>query len=325
MKIISLEDHFATAMLLEKSSRTTAGGKAHLADINARLGHDLEKELSNLSESRIAAMDAAGIDVQVISFTQPGAQGYGPETAIPLALDANDRLSEAVKAYPDRFAGFAALPTESPVESVKELERAVKVLGFKGALINGLSQGRFLDDRKYWDIFACAESLDVPIYLHPAMPRHEVMTSYFDGFPELASAPWGFTFETGAHFLRLVFAGVFDAYPNLKIILGHLGEALPFLMQRINTHSYQAAKRRGLKKMPMEYIQDHLIVTTSGNFFMPAFLCTYLALGANQILFSVDWPYEKNTSATEFLKALPICEQDMERIAHLNAERLLHL
>ena len=325
MRIISIEDHFTTAMVVENTPPPTAAWKTQSDDISVRLGHDLGAELRDLGDSRIAAMDAAGIDVQVISFTQPGCQGFGPETAIPLARDANDRMSEAVQSHPDRFAAFAALPTDSPAESVKELERAVKRLGLKGALINGPSRGSFLDDRKYWDIFACAESLDVPIYLHPASVLPQVMTAYFDGFPELSSAPWGFTIETGVHFLRLVFSGVFDAYPKLKIMVGHLGEALPFLMHRINMHTDHAAARRGLKKTPMQYLRDHLIVTTSGNFFTPAFLCTYMALGAEQILFSVDWPYENNATATEFLRGLPISEQDKEKVAHLNAERLLRL
>jgi predicted TIM-barrel fold metal-dependent hydrolase len=311
-------------MLVERSPSTLAW-KKHLADTSLRVGHDLEAELGNLGDTRIAAMDAAGIDLQVMSFTQPGCERFEAETAIPMARDANDRVSEAVKAHPDRFAAFAALPTASPTESAKELERAVKRLGLKGALINGLARGSFLDDRKYWDIFACAEALDVPVYLHPALPLPGVTSAYFDGFQELASAPWGFTIETGVHFLRLVFAGVFDAYPGLKIILGHLGEALPFLMHRIHMHTYQAAEHRGLKKTPMQYLQDHLIVTTSGNFFTPAFLCANMALGADHILFSVDWPYEKNTSATEFLRALPISEQDREKVAHLNAERLLRV
>ncbi len=325
MKIISIEDHFTTPMLLEHIPPATPARRKHLSDIGARLGHDLGAELRDLGDTRIAAMDAAGIDLQVLSFTQPGCQRFDAEAAIPMAKYANERMANAVQAHPDRFAGFAALPTASPAASAKELERAVKQLGLKGALINGATRGSFLDDRKYWDIFACAEELDVPIYLHPAPPLPEVMSAYFDGFHELDGAAWGFTIETGVHFLRLVFAGVFDAHPRLKIILGHLGEALPFLMHRINMHTYQAAGHRGLKKTPLQYLRDHLIVTTSGNFFTPAFLCTYMALGADHILFSVDWPYEKNTMATEFLKALPISEPDREKVAHLNAERLLHL
>ncbi len=242
-----------------------------------------------------------------------------------MARDANDRLFEAVKLHPDRFAGFAALPSADPTASAKELERAVTRLGFKGALINGHVQGRFLDERKYWSIFECAHALRVPIYLHPAVPHVNAMKAYYEGFEDLSQGAWGFMVDTSIHFLRLVFAGVFDAYPDLRIILGHLGEALPFGLDRLEHHGYQAAVRRGLKKSPAQYLRDNLLVTTSGNFSAPAFLCALTALGADNILFAVDWPYESNQAGTGFLKQLTVSERDREKIAHLNAERVLSL
>jgi predicted TIM-barrel fold metal-dependent hydrolase len=163
----------------------------------------------------------------------------------------------------------------------------------------------------------------VPVYLHPALPHPDALKAYFDGYEELARAPWGFAVDTSCHFLRLVFAGVFDAYPRLKIILGHLGEGLPFAMHRMNEHSWGAAERRGLKKQPLEYLRDNLVVTTSGNWFEPAFVCTLLALGADNILFAIDWPYEANKTGMAFLRALSISDADKEKIAHRNAERLL--
>ncbi len=210
----------------------------------------------------------------MLSFTSPGPQAFEAADAIPLAKDANDRLFEAVKRHPDRFAGFAALPTAAPDAAADELERAVTKLGFKGTMIHGHTRGSFLDEKKYWVIFERAQALGVPIYLHPALPHPDVVKAYFTGYEDLARAAWGFAVDTSVHFLRLVFAGVFDAYPDLKIILGHLGEGLPFAMHRLNDHTFAAAKRRGLKKTPLQYLQDNMLVTTSGNWFEPAFVCT---------------------------------------------------
>jgi len=165
----------------------------------------------------------------------------------------------------------------------------------------------------------------VPLYLHPTLPHPDALKAYFQGYEELARAGWGFAVDTSCHFLRIVFAGVFDAYPRLKIILGHLGEGLPFAMHRLNDHTWRAAARRGLEKTPLQYLKDNLLVTTSGNWYEPAFLCTLLALGADNILFAVDWPYEPNTAGMEFLKKLSIGDADREKIAHGNAERVLRM
>jgi 2,3-dihydroxybenzoate decarboxylase len=270
-------------------------------------------------------MDAAGVDVQVLSFGQPGPQGFAPDIAIPMARDANDRLADAVAKHPDRFAGFAALPTADPQAAARELERTVNELGFKGAMIHGHTQGVFLDDKKFWPIFGAAAQLDVPIYLHPAMPHPDAAKPYFAPYEELQGSAWGFEIDTSCHFLRILFAGAFDAHPKLKIILGHLGEGLPFGMHRLNDHSVVAAKRRGLKRAPIDYLRDNLIVTTSGNWYEPAFVCTLLALGADNILFAIDWPYEANTAGMEFLRKLSISNVDREKIAHLNAARVLKL
>jgi predicted TIM-barrel fold metal-dependent hydrolase len=260
-----------------------------------------------------------------MSLTMPGCEAFDGETAIAMATDANDRLAQAIQAHPSRLAGFASLPTANPATAAKELERAVTKLGLKGALINGHVRGEFLDNRKYWVIFECAQALNVPIYLHPTVPHPDVLKAYFEGYVDLATPAWGFAMDTCTHFLRLVFAGLFDACPNLKMILGHLGEGLPFWIHRLNDHTQFAAKRRGLKKAPEQYLRENLVVTTSGNFFAPAFLCTLLALGVDNVLFSVDWPYESNRIAADWLSHLQISEQDKDKICHLNAERVLHL
>jgi 2,3-dihydroxybenzoate decarboxylase len=270
-------------------------------------------------------MDAAGVDVQVLSFGSPGPQNFDAATAIPMARDANDRLYEAMQAHPDRFAGFAALATAAPEVAADELERCVTKLGFKGTMIHGHTQGSFLDERKYWPIFERAAALDVPIYLHPTYPHPDAVKAYFGGYEELARAGWGFAIDTSTHFLRIVFAGVFDAYPKLQFILGHLGEGLPFAMHRLNDHTYRSAKRRGLQRTPLEYLKQNMLVTTSGNWYPPAFLCTMLALGVDNILFAIDWPYEPNTAGMRFLDELTISDADKEKIAHGNAERILRM
>jgi len=324
MRTIAIEEHFTTPMYREKVPANEFRN-FYLTSRSEQIGHDIPAELADLGAHRLAHMDAAGIDVQVLSFGSPGPQAFDADTAIPMARDANDRLFEAVKAHPNRFAGFAALPTAAPEAAADELERCVTKLGFKGTMIHGHTRGSFLDEKRYWVIFERAEALGVPIYLHPTLPHPDVVQAYFKGYEELCRAGWGFAIDTSCHFLRIVFAGVFDAYPKLKIILGHLGEGLPFAMHRLNDHTYRAAARRGLQRTPLEYLKDNMLVTTSGNWYEPAFLCTLLALGADNILFAVDWPYEPNTAGAGFLHRLSISDLDREKIAHLNAERILRM
>jgi 2,3-dihydroxybenzoate decarboxylase len=295
----------------------------YLTARSRQMGHDIVEQNLDLDERRLAHMDAHGVDMEVLSFGSPGPQAFAAEVAIPMARDANERLFESTRKHPRRFAGFAALPTADPRAAADELERCVKRLGFKGAMIHGHQQGEFLDAKKYWVMWERAEALGVPIYLHPALPHPEVVKAYFDGYEELARAPWGFAVDTSCHFLRLVFSGLFDAFPKLKIILGHLGEGLPFAMHRLNDHSWAAAQRRGLKRAPIDYLRENMLVTTSGNWFEPAFVCTLLALGADNILFAIDWPYEANKAGMDFLRKLSISDADKAKIAHLNAERLL--
>jgi predicted TIM-barrel fold metal-dependent hydrolase len=323
MRIIALEEHVATPLFVEalpRNRRTPSMLKRAAAH-----GHDVIAELMNIGDTRIKAMDAAGIDVQVLSLTMPGTQAFDAATAIRIATDCNDRISDAIKAHPTRFAGFASLPTADPAAAAKELERCVAKLGFKGTMINGHTKGSFLDDKKYWGIFEAAQALDVPIYLHPREPHPAVLQAYFDGFDELKTAAWGFAMETCTHFLRLVVAGVFDAFPRLKFILGHLGEGLPFWLDRFEDHTRFAFEARGLKRGPRQYLTENLVITCSGNFSTPAFLCSVMALGLDNVLFSVDWPYESNHIGVDFLKRLPLADADKEKIAHLNAERVLKL
>ena len=325
MKIIALEEHYATAAY---NAKIDPAGKraANLASRSEKLGHDISAELLDLGKSRLAAMDAAGIDMQVLSMSVPGLQGFtDASVAVPLAIETNDHVAAAVKAHPARFAGFAVLPTADPAASAKELERTVTRLGFKGAMINGHTQGSFLDDKKYWGIFECAEAVKAPIYIHPRDPHPLAAKAYFEGYEELSTAAWGFAMDTCSHFLRLMMSGVFDRFPGLKIILGHLGEGLPFWMPRLEDHTQIAMKRRGLKRSSTEYLTENVAITCSGHFSVPAFLCSVLAMGIDNVMFSVDWPYESNKIGMEFFDKLPFSPADLEKIAHGNAERILRL
>jgi predicted TIM-barrel fold metal-dependent hydrolase len=322
MKIIALEEHITTSLYAEKEI-VTPRRRQSMIDRSERVGHDVVAELMNVSNTRIAAMDEAGIDFQILSMTMPGPQGLPADEAIAVARDANDRMAAAVKAHPNRFAAFACLPTPDVAASVKELQRTIG-LGFKGTMINGHTNGEFLDDKKFWPIFEAAQALDVPVYLHPRdIPPKAAF--YFDGYPEIATAACGFTIDTTIHFMRLVFGGVFEAFPKLKFLLGHLGEGLPFVLERIEDHTALATKRRGFKKTFAETMHENVWVTTSGNFSAPSLRCTIDVLGIDRVMFSIDWPYESNKVGMAFFNKLDLPAADMEKLAHGTAERLLKL
>jgi predicted TIM-barrel fold metal-dependent hydrolase len=325
MRIIAIEEHFSTPNFRQKAA-IHESKSFYFVWRSQLLGHDIARELDDIGESRIAQMDAQGVDVQVLALNAPMAHGFSPDEALAMAREVNDHQAAAIRSNPKRFAGFAALPTAQPEAAADELDRCVADHGFVGAMVHGHTRGRFLDDKAFWPIFARAEKLGVPIFLHPASPHPDVMKAYFEGYEELLARPgWGFSVDTSVHFLRILFSGAFDAYPKLQIILGHLGEGLPFAMHRLNEHTYPAAKRRGLAKTPLEYIRDNLYVTTSGNWYEPAFVCTLMALGADRIMWAIDWPYEANRTGMAFWNSVKLSDADREKIAHGNAERLLGL
>ena len=325
MRVIAIEEHFITPMYRERVGANEFRN-FYLQSRGAQLGHDIVEQNSDLGAKRVAHMDAAGIDMQVLSFGSPGTEAFAADVAIPMARDANDRLFRNHQVVSGKVRRISPrcrprIPRKPP----RSWSDASPSCGFKGAMIHGHQQGRFLDDRKYWPIFERAEALDVPIYLHPTLPHPDAMKSYFAGYEDLARAGWGFSVDTSCHFLRIVFAGVFDAYPKLKIILGHLGEGIPFAMHRLNDHTEAAARRRGLKRAPLDYLKDNMLVTTSGNWYEPAFQLTLQALGVDKILFAVDWPYEANSTGVAFLKSVSLSDAEREKIAHRNAEYWLKL
>jgi predicted TIM-barrel fold metal-dependent hydrolase len=288
----------------------------------------------DLGDGRIAEMDAHGIDVQVLSMVQPGLEHSRADRAVPVARAFNDRIAEAIAAHPDRFAGFAALPTADPAAAADELARAVGELGFKGALVNGRTQERFLDEQFFWPIFASAEALDVPIYLHPMPPPKAVYDAYYAGFGDdvgfmLAAPAWGWHVETGLHALRLILAGVFDRFPALQIIIGHMGEVIPFMLARIED-TMGGGTALDPPKTPTErpvgeYLHRNFHLTTSGIFTDPPLRCAIDTFGSDRIMFAVDHPFSDGAQARAFLDGAAISDEEREKIAHVNAEHLLGL
>jgi predicted TIM-barrel fold metal-dependent hydrolase len=273
-------------------------------------------------------MDAAGIDLQVLSLNPPGGQGLSAAVAVPLLRDENDRLADAVQRHPTRLAAFAALPTANPDAAAAELERTVRDLGFRGTMIHGHTDGRFLDDPCYLPILERAEALDVPIYLHPTRPPAAVADAYFGGFSprvsaSLATSGWGWHAENGLHVLRMILRGVFDRLPGLQLVIGHLGEMLPFMLNRIDGKLPQSVT--GLQQSISGYFHTNIHVTTSGQLAVAPLLATLAEVGADRILFAVDYPFSRNEAARAFLDAMPVSPAEREGIAHGNAERLLRL
>jgi predicted TIM-barrel fold metal-dependent hydrolase len=319
MRVISLEDHFMDPDISAASGNPNP---------RAEGGSPLDRNLLDLGEKRIAAMDAAGIDFQVISHTTPGVSALAAHDAVQLARRANERLAAAVREHPDRFAAFAHLPTADPAAAADELERAVTELGFLGAMINGHSHGRFLDDPEFDVLLARAERLDTIVYLHPSPPVAAVREAYYDGFAPpvtwfLSCAAIGWHFETGLHVLRMILAGVFERHPNLRLIVGHMGELLPFMLQRIDDNL--PPELTGLEHEVSHYVHTNLHITTSGLFTVPPLLCALMVLGADRVMFSVDWPYAGNDEGRRLLDIAPLSPADMEKLTHANAERLLGL
>lgn len=326
MRLITLEEHYRSPGV------DAAIGESgdYFRSLNSA-GGEIAKRLENLpeiGERRIADMDKAGISLQVLSHTVPSPELLPADRAVPLARQVNNEMADAVRRYPTRFAAFATLPIADPIAAATELERTVTQLGFKGAMINGVTQGRFLDHPFFTPLLECAEALQVPIYLHPAPPPKAVESVYFaDLEPGLAHmlsiAGWGWHAELGLHTLRLISTGVFDRFPKLQLIIGHMGEMIPFFLARISAALTPFTK--GLRRSVADYFQSNIHITTSGLFTAPPLYLALQVLGADRILFSVDYPYSSNEQGREFLDKLSLSSTDMEKITHGNAERLLRL
>ncbi|WAJ45799.1 amidohydrolase family protein [Mycobacterium sp. Aquia_216] len=316
MRTIALEEHYATPGFLR-------GPGSWLA---SRAG--LIEAISDLGDARIAAMDEAGIDLAVLSLAAPGVEQLDGPKAVALARECNDELAAAVGRYPERLAGFATVPISAPDAAADELERAMRKLGFLGAVINGHSQGRYLDDPYFEPVLDRAATLNAPIYLHPTIPPAAVIESSYAGFaPEvtfaLATVGWGWHINTATHVLRLILGGVFDRYPDLQIVIGHMGEATSFMLPRFD--ATLKPELTGLKHPVSTYLRQNLHYTFA-NFNDEATYANLVAqVGIDRVAFSADYPFGSMKAARAFLDALPLTDDERARISHRNAEQLLGL
>jgi predicted TIM-barrel fold metal-dependent hydrolase len=314
-QVIALEEHYFDAEV-----------RTHVGGLDATNAPRIVERLDDLGVLRLKEMDEAGIDIQVLSHANPSLQKLDAATAVPLARRVNDRLNEAVQRHPDRFSAFAALPTADPKAAADELERTVNRLGFKGAMIHGATNGVFHDDKRFWPIYERAEALDVPLYMHPGIPQPAIIETYYkeyyQKYPNLLRAAWGFTVETATQAIRMILGGVFEAHPRLKIILGHLGEGLPFYLWRIN----MGLTRDGAGPTWFrDTFCEHFWITTSGFFSDPALLCCVMEMGIDRILFSIDYPFVENPPGAKWLETLPLSAEDKAKLLNGNVKRLLKM
>lgn len=324
LKTITLEEHFVSPNWFAGPGREFFEEMGHKGAFGAKV----IKQLQDVGDGRIAEMDAAGIDMQVLSLNSPGVEQADVAEQIAIAREANDFLVDAVKKNPKRFAAFATLPVAAPEQAADELDRRVRQQGFKGTLINGHSRGRYLDDKFFWPILERAEALNVPIYLHPTIPAKPVVDVLYGGFAPgvsamFAAAGWGWHIETGVHLVRMILGGVFDRYPKLQVVVGHLGEGTPFMLERLNRNLPMGLTK--LNRPVAAYLRENVHYTFAGFNFPATFLDLLLEVGAERIMFSVDHPYGSMLEARLFLDQIPVSAADRERIAHGNAERLLNI
>lgn len=319
MRTITLEEHFVTQDFLKA---TGAYGAATPPSIAA-----MRDKLLDLGEGRLAAMDEAGIDLQILSLAALGIEKLAPADQTVVMRGVNDEAAAAVKVHPDRFAAFATLGLKEPANAVKELQRCITQLGFKGVLLDGTTDGKFLDAPEFFPVLEAAAAMGVPVYVHPAPPPKQVGDIYFGGLPEdaghlLSIAGWGWHAETGLHILRLIVSGVMDRLPQLKIIVGHMGEGVPYALARSSGILSRASH---LKRSVADTFKEQFYITTSGYFTRPPFECAREVFGFDHLMYSVDYPFSPNTHGAEFLKLLKLPEGESAALRGGHAEALLKL
>ncbi len=286
-------------------------------------------KIQQLDESRIADMDASGIDMQLLLLTAPGVQVLEKANAVSMAKLSNDVVADAIRKHPTRYAALAAVAPQDPPAAAKELERAVKTLGLKGAVINSHTRGEWLDDSKFWDIFAAAEALNVPIYIHPSGPPPSMVAPFLER--GLEGAIFGFGVEVALHVMRIIVSGAFDRFPKLKIVIGHTGEGLPFWLYRLDymhaasVKSQRYATVKPLKKKPSDYIRENIYITNSGVAWEPSIMFCHKVLGADHVLYAMDYPYQFVPEEVKIADALPMSDLDKKKFFQLNAEKLFGL
>ena len=343
MRAIDLEGHFYGPRYLEYLRGRTEPPRERLVDGGIRVWKDpseperwhtrgapLGEALADVAAARVAAMDEAGVAVQAISLASPGCEQFAPPEGLRLAREANDDLAEAIAAHPDRFVGFASLCPLDPEGSADELERCVTELGFRGVKINSHIGDTYLDDERYLPLLERAAGLGVPINLHPVVPHASMVKPYTGHGWALTGPGLGYGAETAVHAMRLVYGGVFDRFPDLRILLGHLGEGLYFWLYRLDFDHRKPwldarERTRRLERLPSEYLKENFHVTISGNFLQSAFMSVLAEIGEDRLMFASDYPFESMTEGMEFLRGLPLSDEVREKVAWRNAVRLLGL
>jgi predicted TIM-barrel fold metal-dependent hydrolase len=345
MKTITLEEHFLTPEALKATDRLREMGLAlSYPDAN------LKEKLLDIGAGRIADMDASGIDFQVLSLAVCGVEELESAQAVAIAHDTNEQLAAAMRTYPNRFGGFATLALQDAEKAAHELEYCINKLRFSGALINGMTKGAFLDHPRFTPVLEVAQSLDVPIYIHPAPIPKSVSDTYYSGLPDqrgdlLSIGGWGWHSEVAVESLRLIVAGIFDRFPRLKIIIGHMGENIPFALARIDRMfarrevgwAFTRTGKSGSSNLPVsdlkrrvaDYFHHNFYVTTSAFFSLPPLLLALQVVGSDHLLFSIDYPFASNMLGREFLNTLSttMCmnDDDLAKLVHLNAKKLLKI
>ncbi len=328
MRTVALEEHFSIPSISGRIDKAVLARRGYRPRTLPKGAPNPLELLAEVGERRLKSMNDAGISVQVLSNSGPGPELVAGPDGVTAARETNDHLAKIIAARPDRFAGFAALPLQSPDESAKELVRAVKELGLVGAMVNGTTEGRFLDHASFDPILSAAEELDVPIYIHPHIPPEAVRQAYFSDLPTgagrvLETAGWGWHSETAVHVLRLVVAGTLDRHRRLKLIIGHMGEMLPMMLDRAD--NVFALDVDHLERPISRTILDQVWITTSGIFNEPPFLAALLTFGIDRIMFSVDYPYAEDALGRKFLERISLSPDDMEKLTHGTADALLKL
>lgn len=332
MRRITVEEAFITPDLLAAWKVGLKGGDvepgfARMAEaLLGPAGRPLFDRLLDIGPGRVAHMDEVGIDMQVLSLTSPGVQVLDTASAIRLAAQSNDLLASAVQAYPTRFAGLTAVAPQGPAVAAREIERGARQLGMHGVIINSHTRGEYLDLPKYWPILETAEALDMPIYLHPREPGSPMVGPFLDY--GLYFAVWGFSAETGLHAMRLILSGTFDRFPKLKIVLGHMGEGIPYYLQRIdNRHRLQVKLGASpkLSRKPSDYFREHFHVTTAGVTSLSTLRLCLDTLGSERVLLAADYPYEDDGESVRFIDETALTVAERRQICEANAVRLFKL
>jgi len=340
-RLIGAEEHYVLPEYVEATRDILLGAELHdldLEDMRFFLHHPNGKPwhdpLLDLGEARLRQMDEAGVDMQILSLIPPGVQFFEPDRAVALATMLNDRLAEIVRRHPTRFAGLAVVPPQAAAQGAKELERAIRKLGLHGLVINSHTGGEYLDDPKFWPIFEAAEALDCAIYMHPRNPPKETRRLFesIEGQKILVSGIFAFQIETCLHALRLMVCGVFDRFPKLKIVLGHMGEGIPYWLYRLDYMYERGYRKQGTglaKRLPSEYFRDNFFVTISGmnshELSPPTLEYCHNMVGSDRLLFATDHPFQSMKDTADVLHKVSFSADALRKITHANAESLFHI